>query len=96
MMHTTPEETYRKNNTRATLVVLALGDETPTLSIRALFETILPRKPYTDSSGALRLFEICNFEDAASFDLAIKKRMLGKLPTTLSIYQVCISFYFIL
>ena len=62
------------------------GDETSTHSNRTIFDTILPRRTYTDSYGDLRLFEILKFDDAASFELAIEKRMFGKLPTTLSIY----------
>ena len=85
-IHHTTQETYRKNNARATLVVLALDDEKSTLTIRATFETIMPRKTYGDSYGALRLFEICNLEDASSFEPAIEKRMFGKVPNAFSIY----------
>ena len=89
-----PEGRYRKNDAGDILVVLALDDENSTLTIRAIFETVMTRRMYSDSYEALRLFEICNLEDAASFELAIEKRMFGKVPNALSINEVCIFFYF--
>ena len=77
---------HMKNNARAILVVLALDDENSTLTIIAIFETVLPRGTHTDSYGALRLFEIYNLEDAAFFEPVIEKRMFGKIPNAFSIY----------
>ena len=67
----------RKNIDRAVLVVLVLDEEKSTLTIGDIFETVMPQRTYTASYGALLLFEICNLEDAASFQLAIEKRMFG-------------------
>ena len=85
-IHHTPEETYGPNKPRATWVVLTLDDEKSTLTIRAIFETIMPRKTYTASYGALRFFLICNFKDAPSFEPVIERRMFGKIPNAFSIY----------
>lgn len=85
---------HMKNNARAILVVLALDDENSTLTIIAIFETVLPRGTHTDSYGALRLFEICNLVDAASFELTIAKRTFGKVPNAFYIVNTLFNNYF--
>ena len=77
------------------MVVLALDDAKSTLTIGAIFETVMPRRTYTASYGANRLFEICNFEDAASFELAIEKRRFGKVPNAFYIINTLINNYFV-
>ena len=77
------------------MVVLALDDEKSTLTIGALFETVMPCRKYTDSYRANRLFEICNFEDAASLELAIEKIMIGKIPNAFYIVNTLLNNYFV-
>ena len=73
------------------MVVLALDDAKSTLTIGAIFETVMPRRTYTHSYGANRFFEICDFEGAASFELAIEKRTFGKVPRAFYIVNTLLN-----